>query len=111
MVALYNNLLKYPYSHFNNDQRSSSPLSTAFSFLSLCFLTILWNEVFFCDGDGPDIAKQTKKKHRAWKCHVMESKCVCFTKSRSTVPQMRENINSVTCTSKWTREALAGSDH
>lgn len=56
-------------------QHSSSPFSTApgFSFLCLCFLTILWNEVFFWDGDGPDIAKKEQRKKRAWKCYVMES--------------------------------------
>lgn len=49
-----------------NQQHSSSPFSTGtdFSFLCLCFLTILWNEVFFWDGDGPDIAKETKEKKK-----------------------------------------------
>lgn len=54
----------HPCFIMHKHQHSSSPLSTApgFSFLCLCFLTILWNEVFFWDEDGPDIAKKQRKK-------------------------------------------------
>ena len=76
------NLLKFSHPCYimHKHQHSSSPLSTGFSFFCFCFLIILWNEVFFWDGDGPDVAK-TKKK-RAWKCCVMESKWCCFLTER-----------------------------
>lgn len=62
----------------NKHQRSSSPVSIApgFSFLCLCFLTILWNEVFFWDGDGPDTAQNKEKQEHGnallWSLNVFD---------------------------------------
>lgn len=97
-------------------QHSSSPLSTApgLSFLCLCFLTILWNEVFFCDGDGPDIAKQkNNKEKRAWKCCVMESKCFCCNRERTGPEHHRcgkhDSINRCRVDHGWDERILKNS--
>lgn len=55
-------------------KQSSSPFSSApgLSFLFFGLKTILGNDGFFLDGDGPDIPQHTKKQ-RAWECRVMEA--------------------------------------
>lgn len=59
---------------------SNSPLSKVlgFSFLSLYLLTILWNKVFFWDGDGPDITKKKQKETREWHAMLNGNKVFFF---------------------------------